>query len=387
MQVFGFSTNKRKILHYEKKMYRKILKNLDEFLGTNLKGHKKRRKEKLAGLICGLMNRKKPSLSALGSGLPQMIKSHSREKSAKKFLENRFIDMEGYYQPFISRTLRQIVSNPNIGKGIKLVIDGSKMGKDHMVLMVSLLFEGRGFPLLWLVRKKPKGHFKSELHVELMKNVLAFIRPIIPKDKTVTLLGDGEFDSIALQQFCIENSWDYVFRTACDTVFYENGSRFQPKQIESDDEQKFISIPDVEFTEKRMGGVHFVLWHDPKYDAPLPLISNKSEPIDIIEDYDKRYSVECLFKDMKSTTFNIHKTRLKDSHAVSNLVMLAAFGIVLLIKIGVKYAESKYREYIHRIRDDRKVNSIISYARDFISFCFEENLTFCFSFQFSKNSS
>lgn len=368
-------------------MYHKILKNLGEFLGMNLQGHKKRRKAKLAGLICGLMNKKKPSLSALGSGLPQMIKSHSREKSAKKFLENRFIDIKSYYLPFIRKTVSQIMTTSNIGKDIKLVIDGSKMGKDHMVLMVSLLFEGRGFPLLWLVDKKPKGHFKSKRHVELMEGVLEFIRPIIPKDKTITLLGDGEFDSIELQQFCITNSLYYVFRTACDTVFYENGSRFQPKQLESDVQQKFISVPDVEFTEKRMEAVHFVLWHDPKYDEPIPLISNKSEPIDMIQDYDKRYSVECLFKDMKSNTFNIHKTRLKDPHAISNLVMLGAFAIVLLIKIGVKYAKSKHREYIHRIRPDRKVNSIISYARDFILFCFEENLPFCFSFQFSKNSS
>lgn len=368
-------------------MYRKILKNLDEFLGMNLKGHKKGRKEKLAGLICGLMNKKNPSLLALGSGLPQMIKSHSREKSAKKFLENRFIDLENYYLPFIRKTVGQIMDIPNIGKDIRLVIDGSKMGKDHMVLMVSLLFEGRGFPLLWLVEKKPKGHFKSKLHVKLMEDVFEFLHPIIPKGKTVTLLGDGEFDSIELQQFCINNSWNYALRTACDTVFYENGSRFQPKQLESNIQQKFISIPDVEFTEKRMKGVHFVLWHDPKYDDPIPLISNKKEPIDIIQDYDKRYSIECLFKDMKSTTFNIHKTRLKDPHAISNLVMLGAFAIVLLIKIGVKYAKSKHREYIHRLRSDRKVNSIISYARDFILFCFEENIPFCFSFQFSKNSS
>ena len=136
-----------------------------------------------------------------------------------------------------------------------------------------------------------------------------------------------------------------------------------------------------------MKNVHFVLWHDPKYDEPIPLVSNLSEPIDIIQAYDKRYSIECLFKDMKSTTFNVHKTRAKDKHAISNLVMLAAFAIVLFTKIALKYENSPHREFIHRVRDDQKINSFITFARDFISYCLEEGITFCFSFQFSMNSS
>ena len=69
---------------------RKILKVLQKFFGTKLKGHKRRRLRKLAAMLCGLMRSKKPSMIALGSGLPQKIKAYSKEKEAKKFLENRF---------------------------------------------------------------------------------------------------------------------------------------------------------------------------------------------------------------------------------------------------------------------------------------------------------
>lgn len=368
-------------------MFRKVLKSLQKFFGKNLKGHKRRRLKKLAALICGLMRSKTPSMIAIGSGLPQRIKAYSKEKEAKKFLENRFIDLETYYQPYIKEIVQEIIFLFPHKEDITLVIDGSKMGKDHMCLMVSIVFRGRGLPIYWIVKKKPKGHFKGKVHVKLVKEVHDFLSPIIPTSKSVCLLGDGEFDSINLQKFCLSKGWNYVFRTACNTMLYENESEFQAKDLEVNKKQKFISFPDVEFTKKKMKNVHFVLWHDPKYDDPIPLVSNLSEPIDIIQAYDKRYSIECLFKDMKSTTFNIHKTRAKDIHAISNLIMLAAFAIILFTKIALKYENSPHREFIHRIRDDQKINSFITFARDFIKYCLEEGIAFCFSFQFSKNSS
>ena len=212
-------------------MFRKVLKSLRKFFGKNLKGHKRGRLKKLAALICGLMLSKKPSMIAIGSGLPQKIKAYSKEKEAKKFLENRFIDLETYYQPYIKEIVQEIIFLFPHREDITLVIDGSKMGKDHMCLMVSIVFRGRGLPIYWIVKKKPKGHFKGGDHVELVKEVHGFLAPIIPTSKSVCLLGDGEFDSIELQKFCLSKGWNYVFRTACNTVFYENDSEFRAKDI------------------------------------------------------------------------------------------------------------------------------------------------------------
>lgn len=371
----------------KKRLYHKVLKNLQKFFGTRLKGHRLSRLKKLAALICGLIRRKRPDMRSLGSGLLQRIKAHSKEKEAKKFLDNRWIDQETYYHPYISQFIEQLMALFPKRKGITLVIDGSKMGKNYMALMVSLRLEGRGLPLMWLVRKKAKGHFRADVHLELIKKVYQFLHPIVPASKSIKLLGDGEFDSIKLQEFCNSKSWNYVFRTSSNTVFYENNDSFQPKFIAVNVSQNFYAIPDIEFTEKRMKNVHFVLWHDPKYVDPIPLVSNLEEPLDIIQAYTERYSIECMFKDIKSTTFNIHKTRLDSEYAIANLIMLAAFALTLLLKVGIKYKKSRHREYIHRVRNDQKIYSLITYARDFITYCLDEGIDFCFSFQFSKNSS
>ena len=118
----------------------------------------------------------------------------------------------------------------------------------------------------------------------------------------------------------------------------------------------------------------------PKYDQPISLVSNLSEPIDIMNAYDKRYAIECLFKDLKTTSFNLHKTRLTDAFAISNLIMVAAFAFTLLIKLATKYEKSEIRKRLHRIRPDRIVCSVFFFALELISFLLEEDLQFNFDF-------
>lgn len=371
----------------KKRLYHKIRKKLRKTYGKFKMRSFRRRLKLLLAAVCGLIRKKKPHMSCLGYGLPQKITAHSQEKTMKGFLENKWVAQDTFYRPFIEEVLREIFKLKAYRKKIKLVIDGSKMGGTHMALMISLWFEGRGIPLVWVVHKKPKGHFKSAVHVNLVEDVRALLAPYLTNEQEVIFMGDGEFDNTNLQDACESVGWNFVFRTSCNSVFYENGNRFQPKDVIVDEEQYFTFISDTEFTEDRRKNVNFVLWHEPEYEEALPLISNLKEPIDIIEAYQLRYSIEGMFKDMKSTTFSLHKTRLTKAHSISNLILIGAIALILIIKVGHKYKNSPLRPYINRIRPDRVVNTCITYGRDFIEYCLDNGEKVNFSYKFSKNSS
>ena len=372
-------------------MYRKIRKKLRKFFRKSnhrffVRRSFKRRLKLLTAAVCGMMRKQSSSMAALGYGLPQVITAHSREKTMKRFVENEWIDYETYYMPIIKKVLRDIFKiKPHLNE-VHLVIDGSKMGSSHMSLKISLWFRGRGIPLVWQVVKKPKGHFKAQTHLDLFERLRELLAPYLTDGRTVIFMGDGEFDTTVLQDGCEDEGWKYVFRTACDTVFHEDGSRFQPKDLQVPAGQKMLFVADTEFSEKRRKHVNFVLWHDEKYEEALPLISNLDEPIDITEAYAKRYSIEGMFKDLKSTTFNLHKTRLTKAYSISNLIMIAAIALLLTIMIGCKYEKSKLRPYINRIRADRTVNTMVTYGRDFIDYCLDHDIKFSFSYKFSMNS-
>ena len=88
------------------------------------------------------------------------------------------------------------------------MIDGSQMGKNNAALMISIVWQNRGIPICWFVKKGSKGHFKEEEHVQVLQEAYNVLSPILPEKMPVVLLGDGEFDGIALQKFCLSSSWD-----------------------------------------------------------------------------------------------------------------------------------------------------------------------------------
>ncbi|MDM8542080.1 hypothetical protein QUF90_13415 [Desulfococcaceae bacterium HSG9] len=74
------------------------------------------------------------------------------------------------------------------------VADGGTAGRGCVCLMVSAVYKKRASPVAWSVIKGKKGHFREELHIELIKRVAE----MIPEGTDVIFSGDGEFDGIAL---------------------------------------------------------------------------------------------------------------------------------------------------------------------------------------------
>ena len=285
--------------------------------------------------------------------------------------------------PYLFFFLQGILAFPAFTNGIVLVIDGSQMGKDNAALMISLVWRKRGIPICWYVKKGGKGHFKAIDHEKVLNDAIGILKTMLPDNICVTVLGDGEFDGIGLQKLCKSVGWNYVLRTACDTVLYENGERFQAKEISPDGSHDCVFISTVEFTEERFKYVSVVCWHNKKrHEDPIFLISNLLCVGEIIELYDQRYSIECLFKDLKSTSFNLHKTRLKKPEQVSNLMIIAALAFILLTIIAIQYDIPKWRKKVQRIRKDQKVLSFFTFAYRLIDYFIEYDIGF--NFQFSK---
>lgn len=369
-----------------KKIFRKVKARLVSSSETEIKGNALKRINTLSGLISGMIHKGSSTLSDIGSGLPQNTNSNSKTTAAKRFVENKWTDTTVHFLPFLIAFIKGIRAFTPLNKGIILVIDGSQTGKDNATLMVSLVWRNRGIPICWYVKSGGKGHFKSEDHEKVIQLAMNILIPLLPSNMLVTVLGDGEFDNIEIMKLCLDVGWDFVLRTACTTVLYENGERFQAKSVGPDARHNTILISNVEFTKKRFSNISFVCWHNQeRHEKPIFLVSNLLCERDIIDFYDQRYSIECLFKDLKSTSFNIHKTRLKRPEEVSNLVLIAALAFILLTVLAIQYDEPKWRKKVQRVRKDRKVLSFFTFAYRLIDYFVNYEVDFNFSFQFSKN--
>jgi len=371
-----------------KSLYLEVHNQLMSLYEHKPEGQAYGRVKQLSGFITGMIHKGKSSMPAIGSGLPQDIYANSKTDAATRFVSNKWTDFETHFLPFAIPFLTSILSLIPNYEGIRLVIDGSQMGKDNAGLMVSLYWRNRGIPICWFVKKGKKGHFKEQDHKNVIQKSHDIIAPLLPKEMAVTVLGDGEFDGIELQKLCASFGWSYVFRTACNTVLYEKEQAFKAKKVEALLEQDCFFIPGIEFTKKRYKYVNFLCWHNQKrHQDPIFLVSNLANAGDIMRYYDQRYSIECLFKDLKTNSFNVHKTRLKNPSDVSNLLIIAALAFIMLMALAINHDSKETRKKVQRVRADRKVLSFCAFAYRLLKHLIEYHKPLNFSFQFSKNSS
>ena len=239
----------------------------------------------------------------------------------------------------------------------------------------------------WSKRAKEgkKGHFPTDMHLDVIRQSIKALRSFLEPQTTFTLLGDGEFDSVELQRCCRQELHiDYVFRTACDSIMYENDDAFQPKDIKLDSKTATLFIPSIAFSKEKFEDVHFLYWFAQKiYDDPLFLISTLDNTLDIIAAYRQRFAIETMFKDFKSRGFNLDKNRLQKERAINNLITVAALAFCFLVNFGSANEHNSLKIKVQRI--DKKVNSIFSFAILFFKYLLKEDLEFNFCPNLNKD--
>lgn len=121
--------------------------------------------------------------------------------------------------------------------------------------MIILLYGKRALPITWLVIEGCKGHLPEHVHLQLLGQP----QDILPPNARAIFLGAGEFDGIKLQAALQTMNFQYVCRTAKNTVLYEDDQFFsfsdllvQPVDL--------VSVPNVWFTKEGYGAVTVIAW-------------------------------------------------------------------------------------------------------------------------------
>jgi len=256
-------------------------------------------------------------------------------------------------------------------------IDGSEAGNGCTALMISLVVGKRALPVCWLVRKCKKGHLPARMHLDLF----TMLHQLLDGYKNVVVLGDGEFDNHEVISACRSWKWRFVFRTAKNTRIFDGREEYPICQLAPIAGESFVTVLDVAFTKNRYGPLHATLWHQPKLDKPIYLLSNFELCFDTLFYYKKRWSIETFFGDVKSRGFNIHKSKLADPQRVAKLLIIACLAYILLFSLGQNEQKSPLIPKV--TRKDRMDLSIFTLGKKLAQHCIKHAIPIVFSF--SKN--
>jgi hypothetical protein len=300
-------------------------------------------------LIMGIYQSRSVCLSRIAGKVPGTARLLSTTRRLSRLLDNQAIRVREWYEPIARQWLE--TQFKALGE-IRLIIDGTKVGFGHQLLIVGLAYRKRAIPLAWTWIRYVKGH--STAHKQLA--LLDYVRQLIPAGVAVMLIGDREFGSIATLRQLDRWRWFYVLRQRGDSSVWFNessGWRSFRSYIQRPGQSVWLGKGYLGF--RQICPVTLLVHWQVGQDEPWCLVTNLPDCRMALHYYARRMWIEEMFGDMKKHGFDLESTMLRHFLRLSRLTLAVAILYVWLISIGTQAIRSGFRYLVDR-RDRRDLS-------------------------------
>lgn len=301
-------------------------------------------------LLIGIHQSRSVCLSRIGGKIPGSAKLVSTTRRLSRLLANPAIRVREWYEPIARQWLE--AQFRHLGE-IHLIVDGTKIGFRHQLLIVCLAYRKRAIPIAWTWVKQVKGHSSAVKQLAL----LAYVRNLLPVGAAVFLVGDQEFGSVAVLRQLDRWYWFYVLRQKADTGVWFNEQRdWQAfgSYIHKPGQSSWLGRGYL--TAKEMYPVNLLVHWKVGEKEPWCLGTNLPSLQMGLRFYVRRMWVEEMFGDFKKHGFDLESTMLRHFLRLSRLTLAVALLYVWLISVGGRTIRDGLRHMVDRV--DRRDLSI-----------------------------
>lgn len=300
-------------------------------------------------LVWLLQNQKQVRIERLAASLPLPIQQNSRRRHIQRFLTLNALSVVLLWFPIIEAIINQ---HFKLGSQLTIAMDRTQW-KENNVLMVSVIYKKRAWPIYWCLLEKD-----GSSNLEEQQKVLRPVIRLLKKYKLV-IIGDREFHSVELAQWLHKQNLNFVFRQKKNTTFREKRQSFQPlSSIEIyPGIRKFYS--GVNFTQKKgFGRFNLAIYWKRKYRGKQDkevwyLLTNLSDPETAIKIYRQRFGIEAMFKDCKTGGYNLESSQANPDRLV-RLIFLIALALTSAWIQGQKIKLQRQQTYVCRSQEQSK---------------------------------
>jgi hypothetical protein len=308
--------------------------------------------------MIGIYESRSVHLSKIGGKIPGSAQLLSTTKRLSRFLENPAIRVREWYQPIACQWLQAQAAC--LGE-IRLIVDGTKVGFNHQLLLVSLACRRRAIPIAWTWVKQVKGHSGAFKQLAL----LSYVRQLLPPKSAVFLVGDCEFGSVEVLKQLDAWHWFYVLRQKSDTcLWFRSSSEWKPFRSFIQKPGQSIWLGAGYLTAKEIYPVNLLAHWDKGEKEPWCLATNLPDREMALRYYRRRMWCEELHGDLKDHGFDLESTMLQSFEKLSRLTLAVAFLYVWLMAVGGQTIQQGLRHLVDR--HDRRDLSIFQIGLRFI---------------------
>jgi hypothetical protein len=307
-------------------------------------------------LMIGILQSQSVHLSRVATRIPGAADVPSLARRLRRFLDHSAVNVREWYAPIARQWLETV--GRTTGQ-TRLIIDGTKIGKHHQLLMVSLAWRKRAIPIAWTWVSGGKGHSGGPKQQAL----LAYVSSLIPAHITVCLVGDTEFETVELMRQLEHWGWQYVLRQRASTQICFQG-RWQPFGTLLTQAGQSLWLEQARLTSKYAHGTNLLACWKIGADEPWLLATNLPSFQTALKAYRYRMWIEEMFGDLKDHGFDLEASRLTSFLRLSRLTLVVALLYVWMLTTASQVIKNSWRSQVDR--SDRRDLSLFQIGFRFI---------------------
>ena len=306
-------------------------------------------------LIWLLQVQKDVRIERLASCLSIPILYESRRKKIQRFLVSSSLSLSLFWFPLIKSIVEKEFK---CVERLVLVLDRTQW-QDNNVFMISVMWKNRALPIYWLVLEK-KGSSN-------VREQIALIRPVLKlfSHYEVVILGDREFHGIELSYWLKQKN--KKAKKPIYFAFREKNNIYMKRSRKNEERLKDLKLvpgvkvlhKNVKITKQKGFGKFNLLtykkrdYRHHKVKESWFIITNLSDPNEVIQLYKKRAGIEAMFRDYKSGAYNLEGSKANILR-LTNLILLIAIAYTSVCLEGKSFKNQGHQKYITRLTEAQR---------------------------------
>ncbi len=328
-----------------------------EYIQQLFPGLRLTQQRNLGWLIVGIYQSRSVHLSKVAGKIPGTATVMSLSRRLSRWLDNPAIQVRPLYEPIA----RQLLACQAQTGEIRLIIDGTKIGFGHQLLMLAIAYRKRALPIAWTWIRSRQGHSSARKQVAL----LAYVRHLLPSRVPVVVVGDTEFEAGAVQQHLEDWGWTYVLRQKPNNqVSLRVQQAWQPCSDLAGRPGTSRWEEGARLTRTHARCVNILAHWEFGEKAPWVLATNLRCRTATLRAYRRRMWIEEVFGDLKQHGVDLESTHMRHVLRLSRLTLAVVLLYLWLVTSGVRAIKAGLRALVDRA--DRRDLSIFQIGWRFV---------------------
>lgn len=247
-----------------------------------------------------------------------------------RFLDHKNFQLDdNFWRCYIKTIFQILVEQKEITKEEKILInvDFTSDRNDFLILCASIMLGGNAIPLYFSMRNYPQRK-KQYDHKKMELSFIKALRHILSDKYKYLVVADRGFGNDRFIQNCLDNGFDVMIRLEPNMLIKTHIKQGVAEKILTEDGVYSCHI-------KSWKKDYKIVRHS-KDDKVWYLLTNLSvnNGLDSADVYAKRFRIEKLFQNLKSSGFDIEKSKIKKYGRFKRMLFLSCFAHSILVLLG-----------------------------------------------------